>query len=101
MTKTFAEAFAAQDLERYVGLCAASGRTLFDRDTAPGAEPEEIMGMTMPALIMAGDDPAHALSAAHYVKELLPKPQLWPIVPPNQNSDNVRERILEFRRAVG
>ncbi len=99
--KAFAEAFAAQDIERYVGLCAASGRTLFDRDTAPGAEPEEIMGMTMPALIMAGDDPSHAQSAAHYLKELLPKPQLWPIVPPNQTSDNVRERILEFRRSVG
>jgi len=99
--KTFAEAFAAQDIDRYVGLCAASGRTLFDRDTAPGAEPEEIMGMTMPALIMAGDDPSHAQSAAHYLKELLPKPQLWPIVPPNQTSDNVRERILEFRRTVG
>jgi hypothetical protein len=50
---------------------------------------------------MAGDDPSHAQSAAHYLKELLPKPQLWPIVPPNQTSDNVRERILEFRRTVG
>lgn len=99
--KAFAEAFLAQDLERYVGLCAASGRTLFDRDTAPGAEPEEVMGMTMPTLIMAGDDPSHAQSAAHYLKELLPKPQLWPIVPPNQTSDNVRERILEFRKTVG
>jgi pimeloyl-ACP methyl ester carboxylesterase len=97
----FAEAFAAQDLERYVGLCSASGRTLFDRDTAPGAEPEEIMGMTMPALIMAGDDPSHAQSAAHYLKELLPKPQLWPIMPPHQTSDNVRDRILEFRRTIG
>jgi len=99
--KAFAEAFAAQDIERYAGLCEASGRTLFDRDTTPGAEPEEIMGMTMPALIMAGDDPAHTLSASHYLKELLPKPQLWPIVPPNQTSDNVRDRILEFRRTVG
>lgn len=96
----FADAFAAQDLERYIGLCAASGRTLFDRDTSPGAEPEEIMGMTMPTLVMAGDDPSHAQSAAHYIKELLPNGQLWPIVPPNQTSENVRERILEFRRAV-
>jgi pimeloyl-ACP methyl ester carboxylesterase len=99
--KAFAEAFAAQSLERYLGLCAASGRTLFDRDTATGADPDEIMGMTMPTLIMSGDDPAHAQSAAHYLKELLPKPQLWPVVPPNQTSANVRERILEFRHAVG
>ena len=57
--------------------------------------------MTMPALIMGGADPSHATSAAYYVSELMPKAQLWPILPPNQTSDNVRERILEFRRAVG
>src|SRR5216117_3778143 len=36
----FAEGFQAQDAERYHGLVAASGRTLFDRDMPPGAEPE-------------------------------------------------------------
>jgi len=99
--QAFAEGFAAQDIERYIGLVAASGRTLFDRDTAPGAEPEEIMGMAMPALIMGGADPAHATSAAYYLRELMPKAELWPLLPPHQTSDNVRERIVEFHRMVG
>jgi pimeloyl-ACP methyl ester carboxylesterase len=99
--KTFADSFAAQDFERYLGLVAASGRTLFDRDTAPGAEPEEILGMTMPALVMGGADPSHATSAAYYVSELMPKAELWPILPPHQTSENVRDRILEFRKMVG
>jgi pimeloyl-ACP methyl ester carboxylesterase len=65
----FAEAFRAQDFDRYLGLVGASGRTLFDRDTAPGAEPEEIMAMKAPAVVIPGDDPSHATSAAHYLRE--------------------------------
>lgn len=94
----FAETFAQQDLERYVGLVAASGRTLFDRDMPPGAEPEEIMAMKVPALILPGDDPAHAASGAFYLRELLPQPEFWPVMPPEQTSERVRDRILEFGR---
>jgi pimeloyl-ACP methyl ester carboxylesterase len=97
----FAEAFTGQDVDRYLGTVGASGRTLFDRDTAPGAEPEEIMAMKAPALVIPGDDPSHATSAAHYVRELMPKSQYWPVMPPDQAPERVRERILEFRRAVG
>ena len=97
----FAEAFAQQDMERYLSLVSLSGRTLFDRDTAVGAEAEEIMAMKMPVLIVPGDDPAHATSAAHYVRELLPKPEFWPVMPPEQAPERVRDRILEFRRAHG
>lgn len=97
----FAEAFAQQDLERYLPLVSLSGRTLFDRDTAVGAEAEEIMAMKMPALVIPGDDAAHATSAAHYVRELLPKPEFWPVMPPEQAPERVHERILEFRRAHG
>jgi pimeloyl-ACP methyl ester carboxylesterase len=95
----FAEAFQRQDLERYLGCVAASGRTLFDRDTPPGAEPEEVMAMKAPALIVAGDDPAHATSGAHYLRELLPRPEFWPVMPPEQTPERVRDRILEFSRA--
>src|SRR5262245_62398231 len=38
----FADAFQAQDLDRYLGIVAASGHTLFDRETPPGADPEEL-----------------------------------------------------------
>ena len=95
----FAAAFAAQDLDRYLGIIAASGRALFDRDTPPGAEPEELMAMRVPALIVAGDDPAHATSGAHYLRELLPQPELWPVMPPEQNTERVVARIVEFGRA--
>jgi pimeloyl-ACP methyl ester carboxylesterase len=95
----FADDFQKQDVARYLGLVAASGRTLFDRDVPPGAEPEEIMAMKAPALIIPGDDPSHATSGAHYLRELLPTPEFWPVMPPEQTPDRVRDRILEFRRA--
>ena len=95
---SFAEAFIRQDRDRYLGLVAASGRALFDRDTATGAAPEEVMGIKAPALIIAGDDASHATSAAHYLRELLPQANLWNAMPPEQTTRNVCERILEFGR---
>jgi hypothetical protein len=41
--------------------------TMYDRDTAPGAEPEELRVMKIPALIISGNNPAHATSAAQYL----------------------------------
>ena len=97
----FAATFQQQDVDRYLGMVAASGRTLFDRDTPPGAEPEEVMGIKAPALIMPGDDPSHATSGAHYLRELLPAQEFWPVMPPNQAPDAVRDRIIEFRNTHG
>jgi pimeloyl-ACP methyl ester carboxylesterase len=94
----FSETFAAQDRERYLGIVEVSGRTLFDRDTAPGAEPEEIMGIKEPALIVPGDDPSHATSAAHYLRECLPNREFWNVMPPEQTTERVCDRILEFCR---
>jgi len=95
----FADAFQGQDLERYLGIIAASARGLFDRDMPPGAEPEELMAMKVPALILPGDDPAHATSGAHYLREVLPQPEFWPVMPPEQTPERVRDRILEFGHA--
>ena len=94
----FADAFQAQDLDRYLGIVAASARGLFDRETPPGAEPEELLGMNVPALIVPGDDPAHATSGAHYLREMLPRSEYWPVMPPEQSPERVRDRILEFGR---
>lgn len=96
--KDFAERFAQQDLERYLGVIFTSGRALFDRDTAPGAEPEEVMGIKTPSLIIPGDDQSHATSAAHYLRELLPKGDFWNVMPPDQTTTNVCQRILAFCR---
>lgn len=95
---SFAEAFASQDQQRYLGIVEASGRVLFDRDTAPGAEPEEIMGIKAPALIVPGDDLSHATSAAHYLRECLPNAEFWNVMPPEQRTERVCDRILEFCR---
>lgn len=95
----FAEKIANQNLERYLGIIITSGRSMFDRDTAPGAEPEEVMGVQAPALIIPGDDPSHATSGAHYLRELLPKADFWNVMPPEQNTQKVCEQIVGFCRA--
>ena len=94
----FADHFAAQEPERYLGMIVTSGRNLFDRDTAPGAEPEEVLGVTAPSLIIPGDDPSHATSGAHYLRELLPKADFWNVMPPEQTTQRVCDRVLEFCR---
>lgn len=94
----FAEAFQSQDQHRYLGIVEASGRILFDRDTAPGADPEEILGIKAPALIVPGDDPSHATSAAHYLRECLPNAEFWNVMPPEQSTERVCDRILDFCR---
>ncbi len=95
----FAESFAAEDPDRYMGIIATSGPDLFDRDTATGATAEEVMGIKAPAVIMPGDDPSHATSGAHYLRECLPNGEFWDIMPPDQTTENVCDRTLEFTRA--
>ena len=97
----FASAFASQDVERYLGIVATSGRTLFDRDTVTGAEPEEILGVKVPALIIPGDDTSHATSGAHYLRECLPHSEFWNVMPPEQTTKANCDRILEFCRTHG
>jgi len=95
---TFADRFIGQNVERYLGIIATTGRSLFDRDTAPGAEPEELAGIRAPSLIIPGDDPSHATSGAHYLRELLPQADFWNLMPPEQSTRKVCDRILEFCR---
>ena len=95
-SKEFAERFATQSLDRYLGIIYTTGQSLFDRDTAPGAEPEEVMGVGAPALIIPGDDSSHATSGAHYLRELLQKADFWNVMPPEQTTQKVCDRVLEF-----
>lgn len=97
----FVEKFLDQDLDRYLGIIMTSGGSMFDRDTVPGAEPEEVMGVKIPALIIPGDDQSHATSAAHYLRELLPKADFWNVMPPQQTTLKTCEQILEFCRLHG
>jgi pimeloyl-ACP methyl ester carboxylesterase len=62
--RAFAEAYASLNVDQYKLIVAGTARALFDRDTAPGAEPEVLMRIDIPALIVPGHDAAHATSAA-------------------------------------
>lgn len=92
----FAAAYAEQNVERYKLICAGMCRALFDRDTAPGAEPEDLMRLDIPALIVPGRDAAHATSAARYLEECLPRAEYWDIAVEQQTDANVPARVLEF-----
>jgi hypothetical protein len=71
-------------------------RGLFDRDTAPGAEPEDLMRVNIPALIVPGRDAAHATSAARYLEECLPQAEYWDVPVAEQIEATTPARVLEF-----
>jgi pimeloyl-ACP methyl ester carboxylesterase len=92
----FAASYAAQSVDQYRLVCAGMCRALFDRDTAPGAEPEDLMRLDVAALVVPGHDAAHATSAARYMEECLPRSDYWDVPVERQNEDNVPARIMEF-----
>jgi pimeloyl-ACP methyl ester carboxylesterase len=96
----FARAYAAQSLERYKLILAGMERQLFDRDTAPGAEPEDLLGLDIPALIIPGHDASHATSAARYLEECLPRGEYWDVAVPGQTEERTNARMMEFLAAT-
>ena len=92
----FAAAYVAQDVESYAQTVAAMSRNLLDRDTAPGAEPEELLRLDIPALVVPGRDASHATSAARYLEECLPRAEYWDIPPAAQTEATVAPRVLQF-----
>lgn len=97
----FADSYVRQDVERYMNLVAGMVRTLFDRDTAPGAEPEDMLRLDIPALIVPGCDATHATSAARYLEECLPKAQYWDVPVSQQTEHTAPTRMLEFLGSAG
>lgn len=94
--EAFARSFAAQEAKSYTALTRMLGRTLFDRDTVPGAESEELMRLTIPTLIIPGHDPNHATSGARYLEECLPYAEYWDVMVDKQNPETIKNRILGF-----
>jgi pimeloyl-ACP methyl ester carboxylesterase len=92
----FAEEYGRFDAGRYLAIADEMGRSLFDRDTVPGAEPEDLMQLEIPALVVPGRDPNHATSAARYLEECLAGSEYWDVPPEAQTADNAPARILEF-----
>jgi pimeloyl-ACP methyl ester carboxylesterase len=96
----FADAFRDQDRQRYQILVAGMARTLFDRDTVPGPEPEDLLRLDVPALIVPGQDASHAASAARYLQECLPRAQYWDVPVSGQTEQTAPARVLEFLDSV-
>ena len=97
----FAAAYVAQDAGRYVDICERMRDALFDRDTAPGASPEDLMRTDIPALIVPGHDAAHATSAARYLEECLPRSDYWDVAVEAQTEAAVNARVLAFLGKIG
>ena len=96
----FAARYAGLNVDEYREIVERLPGNLIDRDTAPGAEPEDLIGLTTPALIVPGKDIAHATSAARYLEECLPSSQYWDVLPDDLTEANASARIIEFLDGV-
>jgi pimeloyl-ACP methyl ester carboxylesterase len=94
--RAFAESYARQDADDYKLIVAGMARALLDRDTAPGAEPEDLLRLDIPALIVPGQDASHATSAARYLEECLPRAEYWNVPVADQTEERVTARVLGF-----
>ncbi|MEQ4567200.1 alpha/beta hydrolase [Paenarthrobacter sp. CAP02] len=92
----FAAAYAAMDPKQYELMVTGSVRGLFDRDTVPGVEAEDLMTLQVPGLIVPGQDSSHAPSAARYLEECLPVHEYWDVPVAEQTRETAPARILAF-----
>jgi pimeloyl-ACP methyl ester carboxylesterase len=99
--RTFAELYARHDIDAYQLTVAGMARTMFDRDTAPGAEPEDLLRLDIPALVVPGRDAAHATSAARYLEECLPRSQYWDVPVAGQTEATAPARLMQFLDGAG
>lgn len=95
----FAARYAKLDLDRYVTTVTGMVRLLFDRDTVPGPEPEDLLTLDVPALIVPGQDTSHAPSAARYLQECLPRAEFWDVPVADQTEATAPAEILRFLAA--
>jgi pimeloyl-ACP methyl ester carboxylesterase len=93
---SFAVSYARQDMNAYRAVVEGMCRALLERDTAPGAEPEDLLKLDIPTLVVPGRDPSHATSAARYLEECLPKAEYWDVPPDAQTVDTAPARMLQF-----
>ena len=96
----FADAYAAADPARYRVTVTGLFRSMFDRDTVPGPEPEDLLTCDLPALIVPGQDTSHTPSAARYLQECLPNNQYWDMPVAEQTEETAPARVLEFLDTV-
>jgi pimeloyl-ACP methyl ester carboxylesterase len=96
----FAARFVKQDVERYLGIVAASRDAMFDTSFVSGPPAQDLMAIDIPALVWPGDDPSHATSAAHQLREVMPRVEFWDVHPSKQTHQNMLAELLRFKNAV-
>jgi pimeloyl-ACP methyl ester carboxylesterase len=96
----FAARYAKQNVERYLGIVAASRDAMFSTSDVSGPPGEDLMRLEIPTLVWAGDDPSHATSSAHQLRELLPWVEYWDVHVSRQTAEGQLEQILNFKKAV-
>lgn len=96
----FADRYAALDIAQYRRTVEGMTRALLDRDTAPGAEPEDLLRLKVPTLIVPGADPSHATSAACYLEECIPGTEYWDVPVAQQTAAATNARVLAFLQSV-
>ncbi|MGH3327983.1 MAG: alpha/beta fold hydrolase [Streptomycetales bacterium] len=94
--RPFAEAYRQQDPDRYRFILGGMARLLFDRDTVPGAEPEDLLRLDIPSLVVPGQDDSHATSAARYLEECLPRAEYWDVPVSDQTEETVPAQVCQF-----
>lgn len=92
----FAAAYAGADSARYEILVSGTARLLFDRDTVPGPEPEDLRVLDVPALIVPGEDQSHTRSAARYLQECLPQNEFWDVPVAEQTPQACAATVVDF-----
>lgn len=96
----FAQRFALQNADHYKLIVASTLRTLIDRDSVPGFEPEDLMQLSIPTLIIPGKDNAHAVSAARFIEESSAQADYWDVTPEEQTEHTAPQRIIDFLHSV-
>jgi len=92
----FAAAYTRFEIDQYAQMVDGMAHSLLDRDTSPGAEPEDLLRLTTPALVVPGRDATHATSAARYLEECLQNAQYWDAPVADQTEETAIPRLLEF-----
>lgn len=92
----FAGTYAKTDADRYRVMVSGMARRLFDRDTVPGPEPEDLLRLDVPTLVVPGEDDSHAPSAARYLQECLPRSEYWDVPVAEQAESTAPARLLHF-----
>ncbi|SEH58083.1 Pimeloyl-ACP methyl ester carboxylesterase [Mycolicibacterium rutilum] len=85
---------------QYQITVAAMGALLFDRDTVPGPEPDDLLVSDVPALIVPGEDASHVPSAARYLQECLPVNEYWDVSVAAQTAETAPARVMDFLESV-